>query len=151
MIVPITMIILEYNKLRNSKPGRLLLNLLNLEDIIDYYCKILYIARCPVNFWPNVLRGPDYYRINNANYTIRQEVNDKIQAKYKDFTFFGVSKLQHFMQILDNTLTHKNEENFKKQIPSLMDIVYENHRMYKKYRKIDYLDDWFYSSIERLS
>jgi MoaA/NifB/PqqE/SkfB family radical SAM enzyme len=122
-----------------------LLNLLNLEDIIEYFIKIVNSADCDVTFCPNVLRGPDYYRIINANYNIKQEINEKIQAKYKNFMYYGFPKLQHILQIIDNTLTYKNEED-----PSLMNIVYENHKMYKKYRKIDHLDDWFYASMKRL-
>ena len=122
-----------------------LLNLLNLEDIIEYFIKIVNSADCTINFCPNVLRGPDYYRIINANYNIKQEINEKIQAKYKDFMYYGFPKLQHILQIIDNTLTYKNEED-----PSLMNIVYENHLKYQKYRKIDHLDDWFYDSMERL-
>ena len=59
--------------------------------------------------------------------------------------YYGFPKLQHILQIIDNTLTYKNEED-----PSLMNIVYENHLKYQKYRKIDHLDDWFYDSMERL-
>tara|TARA_B100000809_G_C15090532_1_gene513044 strand:- start:47 stop:1426 length:1380 start_codon:yes stop_codon:yes gene_type:complete len=122
-----------------------LLNLLNLEDIIEYFIKIVNSADCTINFCPNVLRGPDYYRIINANYNIKQEINEKVQAKYKDFMYYGFPKLQHILQIIDNTLTYKNEED-----PSLMNVVYENHKMYQKYRKIDHLDDWFYASMDRL-
>jgi MoaA/NifB/PqqE/SkfB family radical SAM enzyme len=127
-----------------------LLNLLNLEDIIEYFIKIVDPAHCAVTFCPNVLRGPDYYRINNANYNIRQEVNDRIQEKYKDFLYFGTPKLEHFIHILDNTLTYKNNEEYEGEIPLLMNIAYENHLKYQKYRKIDHLDDWFYASMERL-
>jgi len=127
-----------------------LLNLLNLEEIIEYFVKIVDPAHCAVTFCPNVLRGPDYYRITNANYNIRQEVNNRLKEKWDGYEYFGHPMLKTILDILDQTLSIKEPDSYTKNIPKYMDIVKANHLMYKKYRKIDHLDDWFYSSIERL-
>jgi len=122
-----------------------LLNLLNLDEIIEYYVKIIDPAHCAITFSPNVLRGPDYYRITNANYDVRQEVNNRLKEKWDGYEYFGTRKLEHILQVIDNTLTYKNEVD-----SSLMNVVYENHKMYKRYRKIEHLDDWFYATMKRL-
>jgi hypothetical protein len=127
-----------------------LLNLLNLEEIIEYFVKIVDPAHCAVTFCPNVLRGPDYYRITNANYNIRQEINNRLKEKWDGYEYFGHPMLKTILDILDQTLSIKEPDSYTKNIPKYMDIVKANHLMYKKYRKIDHLDDWFYSSIERL-
>ena len=127
-----------------------LLNLLNLEEMIEYYLKILEPAHCAVTFCPNVLRGPDYYRITNANYDIKHEVNNRIQEKWKGYLYYGHPMLENILRIIDHTLTNEEPEHWQKEYPNLMGIVKANHEMYKKHRKIDHLDNWFYSSMERL-
>jgi len=127
-----------------------LLNLLNLEEMIEYYLKILEPAHCAVTFCPNVLRGPDYYRMTNANYNIKHEINNRIQEKWDGYEYYGVPMLKNILRIIDHTLTNEEPEHEKKEYSNLMNIVKDNHEMYKKHRKIDHLDDWFYASMDRL-
>ena len=148
------------------------LNLLDLENLIEHYYKMLLVSDYgpkQIRFAPITLGGPRYYRVENAELSVRLKISEQLQSKYcskKIITdhvwpeikageidvYDTVSQpVLEWIRILNLTLKQEAEGEEKNNIPEYRKQILANHEYYKKYRKIDHLDDWFYATMKRLT
>ena len=120
-----------------------MLNAFNLEELIQYYLELKTKSNYPDNITivPTVLEGPQWYDITNINSWVRKKLNKQLQTyKGKD------NSLDTWLESINKCLTNPEPEHHALNINTAI----AKHTFYKKYRKVDKYNNWFYNIIERI-
>ena len=120
-----------------------MLNAFNLEELIKYYLELKSKSKYPNNITivPTILEGPQWYDITNINSHVRRKINYTLQ------NFKGQDQsLNTWLESIDKCMTNQEPDNHSLNINTAI----AKHVFYKKYRKVDKYNDWFYSIIERI-
>jgi hypothetical protein len=90
---------------------------------------------------PTVLEGPQWYDITNINSWVRRKIDVQLQT-YKDKD----ESLDVWLESVHRCLNNADHQGHSLNINTAI----AKHVFYKKYRKLDKYNNWFYSIIERI-
>lgn len=124
------------------QPTFQLLNLLDINRMIEYWLDVKKNINC--SFTLNKLNNPPWHDAIIANDAIKKSISDEthlIQNTDRDFLIIK--------SFLSNSLMPQHSLNENNRI-ELLDSTVAIHEIYKKTRNIDYLNMWFYNTIEKL-
>jgi len=124
------------------QPTFQLLNLLDINRMIEYWLDVKKNINC--SFTLNKLNNPPWHDAIIANDAIKKSISDEthlIQNTDRDFLIIK--------SFLSNSLMPQHSLNKNNRI-ELLDSIVAIHEIYKKTRNIDYLNMWFYNTIEKL-
>ena len=110
--------------------------------MIEYWLDVKKNINC--SFTLNKLNNPPWYDAIIANDAIKKSISDEthlIQNTDRDFLIIK--------SFLSNSLMPQHSLNENNRI-ELLDSTVAIHEIYKKTRNIDYLNMWFYNTIEKL-
>jgi len=120
-----------------------LLNAFNLEELVKYYLELKSKSNYPDNITivPTILEGPQWYDITNINRFTRDKINHTLQNyRGKD------QSLDMWLNSIYKCMTNPTPVNHSLNITSAI----ARHTYYKKYRKIEKYNNWFYGIIEQV-